>query len=179
MLLCTGGCRSGKSEYARHWAETRGTSRVYIATAYASADPEMQRRIALHQESRKEGWRTLEAASALWVKPRQLVMEAADMGDVLMFDCLTLWTSLCIEHGRDEEATLELTARLMESFQECGKPVVVVTNELGMGLVPETAPARAFRDMAGFVNQKAASYADAVVFMVSGLPLVVKGNPGE
>jgi len=177
MLLCTGGCRSGKSEYARHWAEARGASRVYIATAYVSSDPEMQQRIALHQQSRKDGWRTLEAASSLWVKPRQLVREAADMGDVLLFDCLTLWTSLCVEHGRDEAATLELTSLLLESFQECGRPVVLVTNEVGMGLVPENALARSFRDMVGFVNQKAASFADSVVFMVSGLPLVVKGDP--
>lgn len=177
MLLCTGGCRSGKSEFARQWIEARGSRRVYIATAYAAEDDEMLRRIKRHQDARGKGWVTREAASGPWAGPEVLVAEAAAMGDALLFDCLTLWTSLCLENGCDERAVLALTDRLLDSFHGCGKPVALVTNELGMGLVPATPLGRQFRDIAGLVNQKAAAAAETVVFMVSGLPLFIKGNP--
>ncbi|SBV97970.1 Bifunctional adenosylcobalamin biosynthesis protein CobP [uncultured delta proteobacterium] len=177
MLVCTGGCRSGKSEFARQWAESRAALRVYMATAYDGGDEEMHRRIARHQASRGEGWATYEVASGPWETPERLAASASAMGDVLLFDCLTLWTSLCLEKGYDEAGTLALTTRLLTSLRECGKPVVLVTNEVGMGLVPENALGRQFRDMAGLVNQRAALVADTMVFMVSGLPLYVKGNP--
>lgn len=177
MLLCTGGCRSGKSSYAQAWVEARGKNRVYIATAYTSEDPEMRQRIARHQVSRGEGWRTLEAAPALWAEPEGLAAEAAALGDALLFDCLTLWTSLCLEKKLDETATLGLATRLLKSFNACGKPVALVSNEVGMGLVPDNALGRRFRDLAGLVNQTAARHADTVIFMVSGLPLFVKGSP--
>jgi adenosylcobinamide kinase/adenosylcobinamide-phosphate guanylyltransferase len=179
MLLCTGGCRSGKSEFARQWAEFRAPARVYMASAHAGGDEEMRHRIARHQASRGNGWVTYEAASNRWAEPERLVAEAAALGDVLLFDCLTLWTSLCLEKGCDEAAALGLTSRLLGSFRVCGKPVALVANEVGMGLVPENALGRRFRDMAGLVNQKAAACADTVIFMVSGLPLYVKGRPGN
>lgn len=176
LLLCTGGCRSGKSEFARQWAEERSPVRVFMATAYSSGDPEMLARIARHQAARKNGWLTCEAASGPWTEPERLVAEAADMGGVLLFDCLTLWTSLCLENNLDMESTLALTDRLLASFRRCGRSVALVSNEVGMGLVPDTARGREFRDTAGLVNQRAAAVADAVVFMVSGLPLFVKGT---
>lgn len=177
MLLCTGGARSGKSEFARQWVEAQGALRVYIATAYAADDDEMLRRIQRHQRMRGAGWMTLEAASGSWAEPETLVAEAAVLGDALLFDCLTLWTSLCLERCGDEETVLALTASLLDAFRRCGRPVALVANELGMGLVPEHPLGRRFRDIAGLVNQKAAAAADTAVFMVSGLPLYVKGNP--
>ncbi|MCC8194822.1 MAG: bifunctional adenosylcobinamide kinase/adenosylcobinamide-phosphate guanylyltransferase [Deltaproteobacteria bacterium] len=176
MLLCTGGCRSGKSDYARRWAEERGRARVYMASAYVSGDDEMRRRIARHRQARGEGWKTYEAAAGPWTEPEAMVAEAAALGDVLLFDCLTLWTSLCLEKGLGEDAVLGLSERLLEALRDCGKAVVLVTNEVGMGLVPDNALGRTFRDTAGLVNQKAAAYADTVIFMVSGLPLCVKGG---
>lgn len=176
LLLCTGGCRSGKSEFARQWAEERSSARVFMATAYSSGDPEMLARIARHQSVRKNGWLTYEAASGPWTEPERLVAEAANMGDALLFDCLTLWTSLCLENNLDMESTLVLTDRLLASFRRCGRNVALVSNEVGMGLVPDTVLGRKFRDTAGLVNQRAAAVADTVVFMVSGLPLFVKGN---
>ena len=176
MLLCTGGSRSGKSAFAQQWAEAQALSRVYVATAYTGDDAEMLGRIARHQASRGKGWVTYEAASGPWAEPERLVAEASAMGDVLLFDCLTLWTALCLEKGFDEAAALTLTSRLLEAFRRCGKPVALVTNEVGMGLVPENPLGRAFRDLAGLVNQKAAAEADTVIFMVSGLPLYVKGT---
>ena len=179
LLLCTGGCRSGKSEYARQWAEKQGIARVYMASAYISGDEEMQLRIARHQASRGQGWVTYEAASGPWENPELLVAEASSLGSVLLFDCLTLWTSLCLEKKLDETATLTLTSRLLEALCACGKPVAIVTNEIGMGLVPENPLGRAFRDIVGLVNQKAADTADTVIFMVSGIPLFVKKHSGE
>ncbi len=178
MLLCTGGCRSGKSEFARRWAESQGAGWVYIATARVSPDDgEMRRRVERHRAARGEGWAVLEAAAGHWREPEQLAARASAMGTVLLFDCLTLWTALCLENGLDTAQTLELAGRLFDALRGTGKPVALVTNEVGMGIVPENALARRFRDLAGLVNQKAAASADTVVFMVSGLPLYVKGTP--
>ena len=177
LLLCTGGCRSGKSDYARHWAEEQAPDRVYIASAYMADDDEMRSRIARHQASRGKGWTTYEVASGPWTTPERLVAEASSLGGVLLFDCLTLWTALCLEKGYDETATLDLTARLLDALKTCGSPVALVTNEVGMGLVPDNPLGRTFRDMAGLVNQRAATIADTVIFMVCGLPLFIKGQP--
>lgn len=177
MLVCSGGCRSGKSEFARQWAEKRGERRVYVATAYV-CDAEMERRIDRHKDARGPGWSTLEIADKRWARPEDWAPEACAMGDVILFDCLTLWTSLCLERGLDEAGTLALTDRLLDVLARCGRPAVLVTNELGMGLVPDNAPARNFRDVAGLVNQRAGSAAEALVFMVCGQPLYVKGKAG-
>ena len=177
MILCTGGCRSGKSAFAQQWVEGRAERRVYVAAAY-SGDDEMAARIARHRSVRGTGWNTLEIAAANWHEPEQWAEEAARLGDAVLFDCLTLWTSLCLERGLGEEHTLALTGRLLHSLRACGKPVALVTNEVGMGLVPDNPLGRHFRDIAGLVNQKAATVADTVAFLVSGLPLYVKGGPG-
>lgn len=175
MLLCSGGCRSGKSEFARLWAEAHGERRVYVATAYIR-DDEMADRIERHKAARGEGWSTFEAAGEGWDDPETWVGEAAKQGGVLLFDCLTLWTSLCLERGLGEEGILALTDRMLAALRRTGKPVALVTNEVGMGLVPENPFGRKFRDVAGLVNQKAATAADTLVFMVCGQPLYVKGK---
>lgn len=174
LLLCSGGCRSGKSSFARQWIESRASTRVYVATAYAG-DEEMAGRIVRHQAERGKGWATLEIAGTNWDEPELWAAEAARQGDAILFDCLTLWTCLCLERGLAENATLALTGRMLEALSARNRPTAVVTNEVGMGLVPDTALGRRFRDVAGLVNQKAAALADTVVFMVSGLPLYIKG----
>lgn len=177
MILCTGGCRSGKSSFAQKWVEERAARRVYVAAAYVG-DHEMALRIARHQAQRGEGWSTLEIASGpeagIWNEPDRWVPEAVAMGDAILFDCLTLWTGLCLERGLAETATVDCAARMLEGLRGSGRPVAIVTNEVGMGLVPDNALGRRFRDIVGLVNQKAASLADTVVFMVSGLPLYLK-----
>lgn len=175
MLLCSGGCRSGKSEFARLWVESLAPERIYIATAYI-ADDEMALRVERHRNARGQGWLTHEAAKRQWNEPEQWVPEVAAMGGAILFDCLTLWTSLCLERGLDEVGVLNLTDRLLTSFGGCGKPVALVTNEVGMGLVPATLTSRKFRDVAGLVNQRAGDMATTVVFMVCGQPLYVKGR---
>ena len=176
MLLCTGGSRSGKSSYAQQWAESRAASRLFIATAYA-CDGEMAERIDRHRKVRGHGWSTLEISSVLWKEPENMLsaVEAFSPG-VILFDCLTLYTSLCLCEGFSEEETLAKTRRLFATLRAVHCPVAVVTNEVGMGLVPTTAEGRAWRDTLGRVNQFAAAEADSVVFLVSGIPLVIKGQ---
>ena len=176
FLFCTGGCRSGKSEFARRWAEEWGARRVYVASAYVEGDEEMIRRIERHQLERGKGWTTYEAAAGPWNDPERLAAEASSKGDVLLFDCLTLWTSLCLERGCEDAEIFSLAVRLAVAFRATGKPVVMVSNEVGMGLVPDNPLGRRFRDTVGLVNQRIAAEADEVVFMVSGLPLYVKGG---
>jgi adenosylcobinamide kinase/adenosylcobinamide-phosphate guanylyltransferase len=140
MLLCSDGFRSGKREFAKRWVEARGIYRVYLATAYCSGDAEMDERIAKHRAARGECWQTFEvAASPDWAEPELWVEKAVSLGDALLFDCLTLWTSLCMEKGYSEEKLLALTKRLLAALNGCGKPVALVTNEVGMGLVPDAA----------------------------------------
>ena len=176
MLLCTGGCRSGKSDFALKWVEAQAAKRVYVATADATEDMELLHRIARHRGVRGEGWATFETASGPWADPEALVKGAVAEGDAILFDCLTLWASLCLHKGLGEQEILALADRLFNALGNCGKPVAMVTNEIGMGLVPGNALGRQFRDIAGLVNQRAAAAADTVVFMVSGLPLYVKGE---
>ncbi|KDB02336.1 adenosylcobinamide kinase [Defluviimonas sp. 20V17] len=165
MLLITGGARSGKSGYAE--ARTLAVPGVpqYIATAQAR-DAEMSARIAAHQARRGAPWRDHEV-------PLELVAALAqtDGAGPRLVDCLTLWLANLMEAGRDWRAEGLALAKALGSQQS---PVILVTNEVGMGIVPDNALARAYRDAAGWLNQTVAEAADEVHFLVSGLPLKVK-----
>jgi adenosylcobinamide kinase/adenosylcobinamide-phosphate guanylyltransferase len=162
--LILGGARSGKTTYALRAAEANGRGLVMIATAEA-LDGEMEERIARHKAERGPAWRTLEApldvAGALAaVKP----------GETAVVDCLTLWLSNLMHAEHDIEAETEtMVAEL------AGRDVLLVSNEVGLGIVPDNALARRFRDEAGRLNQRVAAAADKVVFVAAGLPLVMKG----
>lgn len=163
MLL--GGARSGKSAYAEKLVTAAPAPWTYIATAQAF-DDEMTERIALHRSRRGEGWRTVDA-------PLDLCGAIAGVPDrrPLLIDCLTLWLSNHLLAEHDVEAESEKLAEIL------AKPRgnwVVVANEVGLGIVPDNALARKFRDAAGRLNQKVAAKADSVLFMVAGLPLQVK-----
>ncbi len=173
FLYVSGGCRSGKSAYAQRWVETASPSRVYLATALPS-DEEMAARILKHRNARGKGWAVLEPALGDWDEPELLARRATALGGAILLDCLTLWTSGCLMRDMEEESLLSLADRLLLALRATRLPVALVSNELGMGLVPENAAARQFRDLAGMVNQKAASASDSVVFMVSGQPLRVR-----
>ncbi|MDF2234211.1 bifunctional adenosylcobinamide kinase/adenosylcobinamide-phosphate guanylyltransferase [Albimonas sp. CAU 1670] len=171
--LVLGGARSGKTARAQAWAEALGPARVYLATAQAF-DDEMADRIARHQAERGAGWATLETPLDL---PAAVASAAAAPGpaaaDVLLVDCLTLWLSNLMHHDRDPEAE---TAALLSALAGAPRPVILVSNELGLGLVPETPLGRAFRDAQGRLNQAVAAAVDDVVFVAAGLPLVLKGR---
>jgi adenosylcobinamide kinase / adenosylcobinamide-phosphate guanylyltransferase len=165
LTLVLGGARSGKSRHAEALIEARPAPWVYIATAQAY-DDEMRARIAEHRARRSQDWRTVDAPMAL---PEAL--RAVPSGQPVLVDCLTLWLTNLILAERDIAIA---TGELMAACREAQGPVVLVSNEVGLGIVPENALARRFRDEAGRLHQRLASQAERVVFMVAGLPMQVK-----
>jgi len=165
IILITGGARSGKSVRAEARATAFAGKPVYIATAEA-LDAEMRERIAGHRARRGNVW--IEHETPLELVP---ALKATDGGGARLVDCLTLWLSNLMHAGRDwskETTQLATTLRVQKS------PVVLVTNEVGLGIVPDNALARRFRDAAGLMNQMMAEVADEVEFIVAGLPMRVK-----
>lgn len=161
-----GGARSGKSAFAERLVETYERPKVYIATAQAF-DNEMQTRITLHQEQRFSDWRTVEAPLDVI---SALFETAAE--HVVLLDCATLWLSnhMLADHDLSQESD-----RLLDALGRCPAGVVVVSNEVGFGIVPDTALGRRFRNEQGRLNQRLAAMADLAVLVVAGLPMVLKG----
>lgn len=166
-LFVIGGARSGKSRYAQGRAEASVAPHpVYVATAQPF-DAEMEDRIARHRADRGAQWRTVEAPLAL---PEAIRRESA-ADRILLVDCLTLWTSNLLLAGQDISAA---TDALLVAMAEARGPLILVSNEVGWGIVPENALARRFRDEAGFVNQRVAAAASEVQLIAAGLPLRMK-----
>ena len=165
-LLILGGARSGKSRYAQARAEQLEGDLVYIATAEAW-DDEMKARIARHRDDRGPRWRTIEAPLDL----AAVIETEGKPGKILLIDCLTLWASNLIFAERDAEAE---TAKLINALAYAHGPVILVSNEVGLGIVPDNALARRFRDVAGIINQTVAAAADEAVFIAAGLPVQLK-----
>jgi adenosylcobinamide kinase/adenosylcobinamide-phosphate guanylyltransferase len=168
-ILVLGGARSGKSRFAEGRARDTGLEKVYLATGRAW-DDEMRDRIATHKADRADdGWTTHE-------EPLDLVgaLKALDGSDrVILVDCLTLWvTNLMMEEGRDADADGAALAAILKELQAT---VIFVSNEVGLGIVPENKMARAFRDHAGRLHQAIAAEAAEVYFVAAGLPLKMKG----
>jgi len=166
VTLVLGGARSGKSAWAEARAEASGLAPVYLATAEAG-DDEMVERIAHHRARRGARWATVEepldlvGALAQWTAPDRVVL----------VDCLTLWLANLMDAGLDPELEAE---RLAATFAAARGPAIFVSNEVGLGIVPDNALARAFRDAAGRLNQRIAAAAQRVVFLAAGLPLALK-----
>lgn len=168
IVLVTGGARSGKSRHALVRASAYG-NKAFVATAEA-VDAEMAGRIAAHKKDRGKAFVTVEepleiAASVLNLPPRV---------EVAVVDCLTVWLANLVHHlgsGRDSYPQVEAFLGLLDKPP---RDLIIVANEIGMGVVPESALGREFRDLAGRVNQEVARRADEVVFMVSGIPMTVK-----
>lgn len=169
--LVLGGARSGKSRFAEELVRDSGLSRIYLATASAG-DDEMAARIAHHRARRGEGWLTIEEPLAL---VEALAREARSDRAILV-DCLTLWLSNLMHEAADpERAAKQLAAWL----RDAPGVVVLVSNEIGLGLVPETPLGRAFRDAQGRLNQIIAASAARVAFVAAGLPLWLKDRPNQ
>ena len=166
-LLVLGGARSGKSRHAQAWTEAHPGNLAFIATAQAF-DGEMEDRIARHRADRGPRWRTLEAPLDL----PEAIAEAALEADAVLVDCLTLWLSNLLLAGRDEAAAGKA---LCAAVSGCSRPIALVANEVGLGIVPDNALARRFRDAAGRLNQELAVFVDEVVLVAAGLPLILKG----
>lgn len=164
-----GGARSGKTGVALARAEASGLSAVMVATAQAR-DAEMDARIAAHRAERGPAWGLVEEPLAL---ADALAREAGE-GRVLVVDCLTLWLTNVLLADRDVEAEIAMLAAALERV---GGAVILVSNEVGLGIVPENALARRFRDLQGRLNREIARLADRVTLVVAGLEMVVK-QPG-
>ena len=170
VVLVLGGARSGKSGFAGRLAETRFRRPVYLATAEV-LDAEMAGRIELHRKARGSRWQCVEEPLDI----ARVLRHPPETGDGILLDCLTLWLSnVLLKEG--EKAVASRKRQLLAALQAAAVPVILVSNEVGMGIVPEHKLGRTFRDLAGWLNQDVAAVADAVVFVVAGLPMVLKGK---
>ena len=192
LILILGGARSGKSAFAERLAASSGRTVAFIATATAS-DDEMRERIARHRASRPKLWHTLEEPLDL----AGAIQQAYKLADVVLLDCVTLWLSnlLLQESGLDgtggddkEQEELRITSNLFDERSlkqieallavvqaaEPGKTLIVVTNEVGLGIVPAYPLGRVYRDTLGYVNQRLAQAADRVYLMVAGMAVDIK-----
>ncbi len=170
ITFIIGGSRSGKSGYAVKLAD-KGGKVAFIATG-VGLDDEMRRRIHAHRKRRPSSWKTFEEPLNI----RAAVKKAASRFDVILIDCLTLLVSNQMMARRSEAAIKEEMSRLLASLKRAKASAIIVSNEVGLGIVPANKLARAFRDIGGRVNQMAARRADEVYFLVSGLPVKIKGT---
>ncbi len=172
LSLVLGGARSGKSALAETWvlaeAKRRGVRPLYLATGRAW-DAEMERRVALHRERRADAWDTVEEPMAV-----AALLPTLPPDRPVLLDCLTLWLT---NHLLEEHDLAAETAVLCAALYAAPGPVVCVSNEVGLGIVPDNPLSRAFRDAQGTLNQRIAAAAQRVVFVAAGLPLALKSEP--
>lgn len=166
LSLVLGGAASGKSTFAEHLVTSSGRARVYLATAQAF-DDEMHAKLARHREMRGPDWRTIEAALDLAPALGQATAQEA-----VLLDCITMWLSNHLLADHDLGAA---QSELFAALDACAAPVVMVSNEVGLSVVPENALARRFREAQGRLNQQLAARSNLVVNVIAGLPQVLKG----
>jgi adenosylcobinamide kinase/adenosylcobinamide-phosphate guanylyltransferase len=171
LLLVTGGSRSGKSRYAVERASGWGAHVLFVATCQP-ADDEMRERVRRHQAERPVTWTTVEPGP--YVVPA--IQEWGPHADGILLDCLTLYVSSLLMSGGGELDVMRQVGDLCLALRGVSGPAAIVTNEVGWGVVPETPLGRLFRDAAGHANQVAARYAQEVVLLVSGVPVVIKSE---
>jgi adenosylcobinamide kinase/adenosylcobinamide-phosphate guanylyltransferase len=172
VIFITGGARSGKSAFALKQASGFPGKKAYIATAEAF-DDEMRERIAQHKKQRGKSWDTYEEP----IKIGELVLHIGNSYDVIVLDCLTLWLSNLMHAGLNIHLAVSDLRKAFRALGKDGKTsaIYVVSNEVGMGIVPENEMARKFRDFAGILNQTIAEVADEVYMIVAGIPMKIKG----
>ncbi|HAY21408.1 bifunctional adenosylcobinamide kinase/adenosylcobinamide-phosphate guanylyltransferase [Desulfobacca acetoxidans] len=171
VAFLSGGAKSGKSTLAQRWAEALPPPRLYVATGEA-LDEEMAARIADHQRARGPHWQTWEEPLAL----AAVLHEANGRYGVILVDCLTLWLSNLLTHDHQFGHPESAADQFCKTLEGLTTPIILVSNEVGWGIVPENSLARRFRDLAGRLNQQVAALADVAVLVVSGLPLYLKGR---
>ncbi|MFT6452570.1 MAG: adenosylcobinamide kinase/adenosylcobinamide-phosphate guanylyltransferase [Halocynthiibacter sp.] len=167
LTLVLGGAASGKSDLAEKLCVSSDLPLVYLATAQAH-DEEMRTKIARHRTDRGTNWQTIEAP--LHVNEALLELEAP--GSIILLDCATMWLS---NHLLAESDLLNEQQKLLEALESCSAPVVIVSNEVGLSIVPDNALARAFRNAQGGLNRALAAQADCVIGVMAGLPFALKG----
>jgi adenosylcobinamide kinase/adenosylcobinamide-phosphate guanylyltransferase len=177
-ILVLGGCRSGKSGFAKQAADHMARDKkIYLATCVPT-DREMKKRVKQHQEDRGPDWATIEEPIAI----HETIDRACTQAKVILVDCLTLWTSNLLLQETNEAGIMAAVDRLVDALNRSTCPVILVSNEVGHGIVPENSLARQFRDMAGLVNQRVAQAVDEVFVSMAGIPVQIKPNqitPGQ
>ncbi|MEW6026019.1 MAG: bifunctional adenosylcobinamide kinase/adenosylcobinamide-phosphate guanylyltransferase [Planctomycetota bacterium] len=170
LILITGGCRSGKSHYAVELArQLHKTTTVYIATS-TFKDAEMEERIKHHQKSRPAEWQTVEEGKNI----DTVLMNLKGLSEVVIIDCLTILTSNLLIELQEQEKIIHRIESMLKVINDSELTVVIVTNEVGAGIVPDGKMGRDFRDLSGIVNQLVAQAADEVYMMVAGIPVKIK-----
>jgi adenosylcobinamide kinase/adenosylcobinamide-phosphate guanylyltransferase len=168
-ILVIGGCRSGKSSHALYLAEQIPGQKIFIATC-TPQDKEMEQRVLHHRQQRSRVWETLEVPFFL----PEAIHKKGTKGHVMLVDCLTLWINNLILNDDKPENIDNHIQKLTQSIEKVECPVILVSNEVGTGIVPENKLARLFRDITGFANQKVAACVDSVIWMVAGIPVKIK-----
>ncbi len=169
-MLILGGCRSGKSLFAQQWLDERYERKLYIATLDIRDEPEMVKRVAMHRQSRGPGWKVAEQP----LNPATALLKPPENSEVLLLDCLTMWlTNLMLARLTDSEIEARVE-ELTAAISACPLPLVLVANEVGLGIVPDSDLGRRFRDLAGWTNQQVARVCGTVYFVAAGLPLQLK-----
>ena len=175
ILLVIGGYRSGKSGFALNLAEKIAIDdRCFIATSLP-LDGEMEDRIRKHKEERGPTWNTIEAP----VQAPEAIIKSSDKGRVLLVDCITMWLSNLILDEGTAPNIAKYIKNMKASLKKTACPVILVSNEVGTGIVPENRLAREYRDLVGSVNQELAELADCVVMVIAGIPVWIKGTEKE
>jgi adenosylcobinamide kinase/adenosylcobinamide-phosphate guanylyltransferase len=172
ITFVIGGCRSGKSRWALDRAAKLSENNKFFIATCKPQDEEMRQRVARHQKDRGKNWITLEVPIDL----PEAVLENSSRADVILVDCLTLWISNLLTRTQkiSEDEVIESVDNLTRALQRVRCPVILVSNEVGTGVVPENALARQFRDIMGMANQRVAACADGVIWMVAGIPVKIK-----
>ncbi len=171
IIFILGGARSGKSNYAVNLAKSRGKRVVFIATCIP-ADSEMKQRVELHKKSRPATWRLVEEA----VDIDSALRKAKTGCDAILIDCMGLFISNLMAVESSDKKIEEKVRQVIGQIKKSASDVIVVSNEVGMGIVPDNPLARRFRDLLGRVNQMIAKEADKVIMMYAGIATVIKGE---
>lgn len=172
-ILVLGGCRSGKSGFAKQTADHMAMDKkIYLATCVPT-DREMKKRVKHHQDDRGPDWATIEEP----IHIHETIDRACAQAKVILVDCLTLWISNLLFQGKDEAGIMAAVDLLVDALDRSTCPVILVSNEVGYGIVPENSLARQFRDMAGLVNQRMARAVDKVIVSMAGIPVQIKPGP--
>jgi adenosylcobinamide kinase/adenosylcobinamide-phosphate guanylyltransferase len=173
-ILVIGGCRSGKSSHALQLAEKVSDRRLFVATCVPH-DDEMQARVDRHQQERSNAWKTLEVPVDL----AKVITIHGPSTDVMLVDCLTLWlNNLLMENLNTQEIRKQIDD-LATSVRNAKCALILVSNEVGAGIVPENPMARLYRDLAGWTNQAMANVCNKVIWTVAGIPVTIKPSPTD
>ena len=170
VTFVIGGCRSGKSSFALNQANQIADKKKYFIATSVPTDSEMEKRVIKHQQERGKDWQTIEEP----VEIHGIINQYSSRAGVILVDCLTLWASNLLFQSKDTDQFDTAISDLENALEKSLCPIFLVSNEVGMGIVPENDLARKFRDFAGLVNQRIASVSDRVVMTVAGIDVQIK-----